>query len=80
MSINMRVLLPTAYLALKQLCEDRDWIDIHGYMEEEQAAWLTFLLQHVPDNEVAFPAGKWATIQRIQELCDEAAREEQNAD
>ena len=68
MSIYMRDLSPLAYGALENLSTARDWVDIQPYMEPEPVAWLVYRLEVEPDNEDYFPSGKWATIQRLQEM------------
>jgi hypothetical protein len=59
------------------------WGEEHGYEEwlrswiqPQWAAWLVFLLQAEPDTPELFPHGKWATIQRLQELVLLAAAQE----
>lgn len=74
MSINMRLLTPDTYLALQEISDKRQWPDVHGWIEPEQAAWLTFRLAYVPDAE--FARGKWATIQRLQQMLDDYAAKE----
>lgn len=75
-SINLRQLSPDTYAALEYLSAEYEWQDIHGYAEPEAVAWLTFRLEFVPDNANNFPRGKWATIQRLQELVREQARKD----
>lgn len=77
MSINMKSLLPETYRGLERLCSDLGWADIHAYMEPEIVAWLTFRLAETDDIEDYFPHGKWATIQRLQDLVSTAAREQE---
>lgn len=75
MSIYLGDLSPDAYRALETLC-DHDWAPIYKYMEPEWVAWLTFRLKYVPDSEEVFPKGKWATIQRLQQMVDDYAKHE----
>ena len=75
-SINLRQLKPDTLQALANLCSRKGWADLYGYGEPEQIAWLSFLLEFVDDSEEVFPRGKWATIQRLQDLVREAARRE----
>ena len=76
MSIHMRILSPDAYRALEGLISDRQWSDLYDWMEPEIVAWLVWRLKFVEDSEVYFPRGKWATIQRIEQLLDDYAKEE----
>ena len=75
-SINLRSLSPDTYAALEYISANYGWPDIHGYAEPEAVAWLAYRLEFVPDNEKMFPRGKWATIQRLQELVREQARKD----
>ena len=75
--INLRTgLKPSTFHALETLCADRDWPDFHNYMPEEQLALLCFRLKYVEDTDEHFPCGKWATIQRLQQLVEDWAAEE----
>lgn len=76
MGIHMKSLSPETYSAMEQLCEKRFWAPIYEYMEPEHVAWLAVKLAHVSDDPATFPKGKWATIQRIQDLVDDAAKRE----
>lgn len=75
MSIYMRLMSPDSYAALESLCIKRDWCDIYVYMDPEQVAWLAFKLELVPDTEENFPRGKWATIQHLQSMLREEAKQ-----
>jgi len=77
MSINMRQLSPDVYKALENLCFRKGWPSIFGFMESEVVAPLFFRLKYIPDDEVSFPRGKWATIQRLQDLLDKEAQEKE---
>lgn len=74
MTINH--LLPVTRQGLRAFCEH-----FHGHASvldsgaAEQWAWLTFQLSQAPDKEEWFPSGKWATIQRIQDLLAMEAKE-----
>jgi len=50
---------------------DRTWIDVRWF------AWLVALLKVEPDTEELFPKGKWATIQRLEELLNVSLNEYQ---
>ena len=76
MSIYMKSLSPETYYALEKLRSEFGWVDIYEYMEPELIAYLACRLKFVPDNADYFPKGKWATIQRLQDLVDEHAKEE----
>lgn len=68
MSIHMRSLSPDTYRALQDLAYSRGWTEIRAYMEPTEVAWLAIQLEFEPGNEESFPKGKWATIQRLQEM------------
>lgn len=76
MSIYMRDLLPLTYRALQDLSLTRNWADITPYMEPELVAWLIFRLEVESDSDESFPNGKWATIQRLQDMLRKHAAEE----
>ena len=76
MSIHIRALSPETYAALESLSSERQWADIHEWMEPEAVAWLAYRLELAPDNETTFPKGKWATIQRIQQMVRSYAGQE----
>lgn len=69
-SIALSEFLPTTQSGIRLLLEAYDlW-------EPESINWheLWFILRAVPDDEEFFPSGKWATIQRLEELLDEMAK------
>lgn len=68
MSVYMHDLSPLTYKSLEELSYARAWADIQPYMEPELVAWLVYRLEVEPDNEDYFPSGKWATIQRLQDM------------
>jgi hypothetical protein len=53
-----------------------DWLGDRRYIDGTWFAWLIALLKEEPDTPELFPKGKWATIQRMQDLLAIAAREE----
>jgi hypothetical protein len=75
-SIEMRRLRPDTYAALSKLCVERDWVELQPFMQAEVVSWLGYLLEQVADDEDVFPAGKWATIQRLQDMLRETAARE----
>lgn len=76
MSIHMRVLSPDVYSALERLIADRQWAELYDWMEPESVAWLVWRLKFVDDTDLYFPRGKWATIQRIEQLLNNFAKQE----
>jgi hypothetical protein len=76
MSIYMRDLSPLTYQALQHLTSVRDWAEIQPYMEPELVAWLVYRLEVEPDHEDYFPSGKWATIQRLQDMLRKEAAQD----
>ena len=72
----MRSLSPETYSALENLSDERQWAEIHEWMEPEWVAWLAVRLEWVDDSIDIFPRGKWATIQQLQDLVRKAARED----
>jgi hypothetical protein len=75
MSIHIGKLSAPAFGGIARWCEAHGWSPLMTWESPERVAWLTYLLRHVPDSEDVFPSGKWATIQRLQELVDEYAKQ-----
>ena len=69
-AIRIKALSPLAYEAIECLSSQQRWPDIYGYISPEQCLLLIERLKYVQDNEDIFPNGKWATIQRLQEIFD----------
>lgn len=74
MSINMKSLSPDTYRSLEKVAQEFGWEEIFGWQEPEDVAWLAARLEFVDDTPERFPKGKWATIQRLQDLVREAAK------
>lgn len=73
--INLRAFSPEAYAGLERWCFDKDLEGMfNAWISLENAAGLFFRLREVPDSEIYFPKGKWATLQKLEELCAEAAK------
>lgn len=54
-----------------------DHSDFSGsIISSETAAWLYFLLRNEVDTEELFPKGKWATLQVLEAMLDQAAKEQ----
>lgn len=62
--------LPSTFNALVTLAERHDWRDINRHMEPGEMLVLIERLKKATDTEQIFPHGKWATIQRLQDLFD----------
>lgn len=60
--------LPSTYRALEDLVSRHDWRSISKYMEPGEMLVLIERLKKATDTEQIFPHGKWATIQRLQDL------------
>ena len=58
--------------AIKRLSVEQGWPELNPWIEPEQAALLFCRLRNTPDSQDTFPTGKWATIQRIEGLLEEA--------
>ena len=61
--------------ALRRLCESSNWPDYESLGSPETLAWVWFRLREMKDTEDLFPKGKWATLQRIQEILEREAKE-----
>ena len=62
--------LPSTYRALEELSSRHEWRDLSKHMEPGDLLVLIERLKKAVDTEVIFPHGKWATIQRLQDLFD----------
>lgn len=80
MSIYIGALSPMTYDALDALGAERNWSPLFKWIEPETCAWLVERLKHVPDSPDVFPNGKWATIQRLEEMLTEHALECEKAE
>lgn len=69
-SIYIKALSPLAYEAIERLSSQQGWPDVYGYISPEQCLLLIERLKYVRDERDIFPNGKWATIQRLQEIFD----------
>lgn len=60
--------LPSTYRALEELASRQGWRDLSKYVEPGEMLLLIERLKKATDTEQIFPHGKWATIQRLQDL------------
>ena len=73
--------MPRCWVALKALeaiAEEQDrWFgSISHWMEVDRLCWAVECMKHIDDSPSVFPGGKWATIQHLQALIDQAASDE----
>lgn len=65
--------------AWEHVAQEHEWIDsieeLRPWMTLEQASLLWFQLQTVEDSEEAFPRGKSASLQALEELIYRGVRE-----
>jgi len=61
-----------ARTAIAKLYEDRNWEDLDGgdklYIQDSSLALMIFRLKVRLDDPALFPRGKWATLQRLEEI------------
>ena len=69
--------LPATYRGLERFVEDTmGWAVLEeGYLRGPVERWamLYFRLKKAEDRPEWFPSGKWATVQRVERLLEEAA-------
>jgi hypothetical protein len=66
-----------SFRVLQIFAEQRGYDEwFHRWMEPQWFAWFIALLKESSDDPLLFPAGKWATIQHMEELLAEAAKAE----
>lgn len=73
-SIHIGALLPAARKAIDEFLRtvDRDARVERVWWDFDELCGLWFLLKYAADTPERFPHGKWATLQRIEELIAEA--------
>lgn len=67
-SIHIGALSRPAFLSLRELSEQREWPALYEWMEPGDVLVLIERLKRTEDTENNFPSGKWATIQRLQDI------------
>lgn len=67
-SIHIASLERSAYVAIRDLCERREWPEIHAWMEPQDFLLLIERLKRTPETREVFPNGKWATIHDMLEI------------
>ena len=78
--INLSELLSKTQAGIREALHrvDRDDLADRNWFDLEQFAYLFFILRHLDDDADLFPSGKWATIQRVEDLCDKEAYRQLN--
>ena len=66
--INLKALSDLSYIRLEDLSEDMDWHPLRNLADPEHVLLLIERLKHCKDDPELFPKGKWATIQRIEQI------------
>jgi hypothetical protein len=69
-AIHVAILSRPAYVAIRELSKRRGWSQVHAWMPPGDYLLLIERLRRTADSEEVFPMGKWATIQRMQEIFD----------
>jgi hypothetical protein len=54
--------------SIRELAEKKEWPAVSAWMEPEAVLLLIERLKRAGDCEDTFPAGKWATIQRLRDI------------
>lgn len=70
--ISIKSFRPETRIGLKEWGETLGY-DLEQVFNLEDWAWLLFLMKHTPDYEDYFLSGKWATIQFLEQMLNEAA-------
>ena len=63
--------------ALEKYSDSNDfteWLGDRMWVQSQWFAWLVALLKEEQDTAELFPKGKWATIQRMQDLLADSAK------
>lgn len=74
--INLSELHPKTRHGLQAIFESLDRQDLidRMWLGLDQAGEVFFLLRALEDKPEWFPTGKWATLQRLETLCERAAQ------
>ena len=71
--VRLRDFLPLTQQGLEAFCDANDCIGLIESSAPEHWALLYFKLRKAKDFAEWFPSGKWATLQRLERLIEEAA-------
>lgn len=78
--VDLSQLNPTTWYALEQYAVRHGYDEwLRKFIQPQWAAWLIVLLKVEQDTEELFPSGKWATIQRLEQMVSNAAEMEVKA-
>jgi len=58
--------------AIKDYCSSHDLLELYeaACTDPQNCAWLYFILRAAEDYSDYFPRGKWATLQRLEQVLD----------
>ena len=70
-AIHVASLSRESFLALRELSERREWPELFAWMLAGDTLVLIERLKRATDTNDDFPKGKWATIQRLQQIFEE---------
>lgn len=70
-AIHVASLSRESFRALRELSERREWPELFAWMSPGDTLVLIERLKRAEDTDDDFPKGKWATIQRLQQIFEE---------
>jgi hypothetical protein len=70
-AIHVASLSRESFLALRELSERREWPELFAWMQPGDTLVLIERLKRAEDTDETFPKGKWATIQRLQQIFED---------
>ena len=69
--INLKGLSDLTFTRIENLCDEMDWPPLEKTADPENVILLIERLKNCKDDEYLFPKGKWATIQRLQQIFED---------
>ena len=73
-SVGIHELSRDTQRAISEALEESGWDVGKSWIDLSTCAAIFFLLKYSPDDPELFPKGKWATLQRLEELIEKAIK------
>jgi len=73
-SVSVHELSAETRYAITEALDESGWDVGKSWIDLPTFAAIFFLLKHSPDSAELFPKGKWATLQRMEQLVEKAIR------
>jgi hypothetical protein len=73
-SVGIHELSTDTQRAISEALDESGWDVGKSWIDLPTCAAIFFLLKYSPDDPELFPKGKWATLQRLEELIEKAIK------